>query len=91
MQEIRDNTWSEMFPFAEDQAACADATALSGKLHAKLRHCIPEELRNKMRKARELPFISLGYRSLLSRHISHSDDEKERETLSGRSICKTSL
>lgn len=77
LQGMGDNTWFEVFPSVENEADCV-YSRLSRRWRAKLRHCISDQLSNGKQMAWDLHFISLRYRSLNARLMTHSQDEKEQ-------------
>lgn len=68
-QEHHDNAWCETFPHAKDQAASVLGIALSRKMRAKLRQCLSDKRKHQKRRAKDLSFAVLGYRSLFFGHV----------------------
>lgn len=79
VQEMTANEWSKIFSTTEERTACIDAISISKKMRAKVRQCLSDELSSRKRKARDLLFTSLGYRLLHSRHIAHTEEEKQQK------------
>lgn len=69
LQEVSDNSSSEMSAFAERQAAYVDALALSKTFRAKPVDYVLTIQAVKSEKGRDLLFTTQRYRFLLSRHV----------------------
>lgn len=78
LQELSDNAWFENFSFPEDQPLRVDAIALGSKLCAKLRQFLFNKLCSRNHTANELLFITLRYRSLPSRHVLESEEDRRQ-------------